>query len=186
MKRLLILLLLVAIGAGLWYVANREETRPIDITSTGKTREGKPDPLNGTYTFEGGEESYEITFNDGYAKRTGSGPLQTSFETEITIYKDFGDLNNDSKEDAAIIIGESSGLSAIPLYVAAYVSGPIRYNGSNAIFLGDRILPESIDINNGVITVTYLDRAEDEPLAAEPTVRVTKQFIYQNGLLVAR
>lgn len=186
MKRVLLLLILIAIGAGLWFFAQRDNPEPIDINNTGTTSEGKPDPLNGTYTFEGGEESYEVTFKDGSAKRIGTGPLQTSFETEITVYKDFGDLNADGKEDAAIIIGETSGLSAIPLYVAAYVSGPIRYNGSNAIFLGDRIQPESIDINNGIITVVYLDRDEDEPLAAEPTVRVTKQFAYQNGLLVAR
>ena len=66
------------------------------------------------------------------------------------------------------------------------MSGPVNYKGSIATFLGDRVAPESISISKGVVTIKYLDRKEDEAFAAEPTVSVTKQFIYKNGELVEK
>lgn len=100
--------------------------------------------------------------------------------------KAYGDLNNDIKEDTVVFLAESGGGSGIFIYAAAYVSGPVNYKATDAVFLGDRVSPQSISVKNGMATITYLDRKPDEPLAAEPTVPASKSFIYKDGELVER
>lgn len=109
----------------------------------------------------------------------------TDIEGELTLLKEraYGDLNNDDKTDTAVLIAESGGGSGVFIYVASYVSGPVNYKGSNSVFIGDRISPKSLSITNGVVKVEYLDRKEDEPFAAEPTVPKTLELRYKNGEL---
>lgn len=45
-----------------------------------------------------------------------------------------------------------------------------RWKVANAIFIGDRVAPETIDINNGVIVVRKLDRRPDESMDVMPSV----------------
>jgi hypothetical protein len=107
-------------------------------------------------------------------------------EAEVLEKRASGDINNDGKLDTVVLIAESGGGSGVFVYAAAYVSGPVSYKGTNTIFLGDRISPQSVSISSGVATVRYLDRQEDEPFAAEPTISVSKQFVYRNGKFVER
>ncbi len=107
-------------------------------------------------------------------------------ETTILDAKGSGDINNDGKQDAVVLLSQSGAGSGIFIYAAAYVSGPLNYKGSNAVFIGDRISPQSVSISNGIITIHYLDRKPDEPYAADPTIPTTKQLIYQNGELVEK
>ncbi len=109
-------------------------------------------------------------------------------EGEIILLEEraYGDINSDGKVDTVTFLAESGGGSGVFIYAAAYVSGPVNYKGSNVVFLGDRIAPKNISIKNGVITVSYLDRRDGEPFAAEPTMPVSKQFVYTNGELVEK
>ena len=93
----------------------------------------------------------------------------------------YGDINADGKEDAVFFLARYGGGSGTFIYLAAFVSGPVTYRGSEATFIGDRVSPQSISINNTTVTVKYLDRAADEPLAAEPTIQASKQFSYRVG-----
>ena len=72
------------------------------------------------------------------------------------------------------------------IYAAAYLSGPVNYKGTEALFIGDRIAPQSVSISQGVVTVSYLDRKDDEPLSAEPTVSKNMQFVVRGGAFVER
>lgn len=159
MKKVVILVL---IALGVWYlffVKNTVEVGPDDTTNQGDNFQ--PDPSQASFTGVEGDVA-------------------------LLEEKAYGDLNNDQKNDVAVLLSESGGGSGVFIYVAAYVSGPVNYKGSNAVFLGDRVAPQSISIANGVVTVKYLDREEDEPFAAEPTVPASKQFVYRSGELVER
>ncbi len=53
-----------------------------------------------------------------------------------------------------------------------------------AVLLGDRIIVKSMAIQPGNIVVTMLTRKPDEPMSAEPTVEVTRDFKIQDDKLV--
>ena len=52
-----------------------------------------------------------------------------------------------------------------------------------ATFIGDRIAPQNIAIQNGQIIVNYADRNPGDPMTAQPSVGVTKYFVVQGGAL---
>lgn len=57
------------------------------------------------------------------------------------------------------------------------------YQGTNAVFLGDRIAPQSILIQNGQVVVNYADRKPGEPFTTAPSVGITKTLKVDNGML---
>jgi regulator of sigma D len=59
-------------------------------------------------------------------------------------------------------------------YVAAALRGKDGYVGTNAVFLGDRIYPQSIEVHEGQVIVNYADRRPNEPFTAQPTVNMSK------------
>lgn len=181
MKRITIVVLVVLLGGILYFYLSRDAVDesqvfvPSETESDGEIGSFRPDPQNATFIFEDGS----ITLEKGRA-RTEVGP--GGFAEEDTILSTqigYGDLNNDKKTDAAVILTRQGAGSGSFVYVGAFVSGLVTYKGTNTIFLGDRIVIQSITANNGVVRVNYLDRREDEPLAAEPTTPVTKEFVYR-------
>lgn len=180
MKKLIVMIIVIAALWGLYVLNSRgnSELKKKEInTAVSATR---PDPKNATYNFEG----EEITLTDGKNERPlleGGGLME---ETELTDMIAFGDLNSDGREDSAALLAKYGAGSGIFIYIGAVVSGPIKYKGTNAIFVGDRIVPQSIKIEKGLITVKYLDRQPEEPLAAQPTTPVTKEFRLQSGELM--
>jgi len=184
MKKILTIILIFALGYGIWYALQRAPRLISDKPSTSslvKNASG-PDILNATFKFE----SSSMTLKNGRNEQITipeSGFVQ---ETILTNIIGLGDINADRKEDAVGIVVQTGGGSGVFIYLVADVSGLIDYKGSNAVFIGNRIDPKSISIENSVITLTYLDRKPEEAFAAEPTISTTKQFVYRNGELVKR
>jgi hypothetical protein len=77
-------------------------------------------------------------------------------------------------QDAVLFILQDPGGSGTFFYVAAALQKSGMYRGTNAVFLGDRISPQTIKIQKGMILVNYADRRPDEPMAAPPSVKKTK------------
>jgi hypothetical protein len=181
MKKLIILVLLVAVGYGAWCLYTKTVKTPIPTptTSTSSTTfEIHPDLSNGTFEFEG----ENITLKNG-ANQTEVGNGGAVQETTLTDLVAYGDLNQDTKEDEVAIMVQNGAGSGIFFYVVGYVSGPVAHKGTNAVFVGDRISPQKISINKEGIMVTYLDRKPDEAFDAEPTVEHIQTFVYKNGVL---
>lgn len=96
-----------------------------------------------------------------------------------------GDLNHDGVTDAAFLVISDSGGSGTFYYVVAALSTSDGYVGSNAVFLGDRIAPQSSTVNGAILSVNYADRRPDEPLSAPPSQGVSKRFRAEGVELVA-
>ncbi len=134
---------------------------------------------NATYTIGG----QEITLTDGKNEEQ----IPNSSATIITGLTDNminGELNGDEVDDAGVILIQQPGGSGTFYYVASTYTTEDGYQGSNAILLGDRIKIKSIMIFDEVITVDYLDRGENEAMAVEPTVEVSRQFTLEDNNLL--
>ena len=180
MKKLIILILVLAlIGGGYYWWTHRDTSTTSTGTTNTQTNNTKPDPSNATFNIEGDA----VTLASGKNESAAAPGSAITEETTLMEKLAYGDLNGDGKNDTALLLARYGGGSGTFIYVAAYVSGTVTYKGSEATFLGDRIAPQSISINNSVITVVYLDRGPDDSFAEEPTIRTTKAFVYKNGSL---
>lgn len=179
MKKLLFGFVIITLAAFFyfWHMGAPQTAENIP-TPTGTSFH--PDASSGAFTIDGDK----ITLSKGVSIRNEGDGLTT--ETKLLDEQALGDINADGKEDVVVILSQYAGGSGTFIYAAAYVSGPVSYKGTEAIFLGDRIAPQSVSISNGVATVKYLDRKEDEPFAAEPTISVSKQFIFKSGAFVEK
>ena len=175
MKKFFLFILIIAAGGFYLWDSGPSNYETKDNVPSDNTN-AKPDASNATFTFEDGL----VTLAGGHKTEEGSN------ETDLLEETAYGDLNGDSKDDAVVLLARSGPGSGVFIYAAAYVSGPVKYKGTNALFIGDRISPTSVSINNGVATVNYLDRNPDEAFAAEPTVPTSKQFIYKDGEFVEK
>ena len=95
-----------------------------------------------------------------------------------------GDLNADGTADVAFILTQDSGGSGNGYYVVAALKTESGYQGTNAIFLGDRIAPQSTEIRGGQLIVNYADQSPSEPMTAQPLLGVSKYLRVERGVLV--
>lgn len=180
MKWFVLILILAAVGTSVWWyqkdVKVEDDVELMPTTS-------RPDPSNATFIFEDGE----VRLDGGQATTNLIPNSAISTQTSLVGEPVYGDINSDKKNDAVVLLAQNSGGSGLFIYIASYVSGNVAYKGSNAIFVGDRISPQGISISStGVITLNFLDRKPDEPMAAAPTVSAAKTFVYRNGELEER
>lgn len=140
------------------------------------TQNAVKDYKNISYLVEG----EEILLIDGFSE-IESAPGSAS----KTITRYFGnelkhDLNDDGREDIVFLLTQERGGSGLFFYVVAALNLPQGYVGSDAFFLGDRIAPQSIHIDEGTTTqgttrkntivVNYATRNPGEPFSKEPTL----------------
>jgi hypothetical protein len=93
------------------------------------------------------------------------------------------DLNGDGEQDCAFILTQETGGSGRFYYLVAALRSGKGYQGTNGIFLGDRIDPLTISTTAGTITVNYADRKPDEPFTNQPSVNLTKHIKLVDGIL---
>lgn len=83
------------------------------------------------------------------------------------------DINNDGREDVVFLLTQERGGSGTFFYVVAALNTPKGYITSNAFLLGDRIAPQSINIDEeleNVIVVNFATRRPDESMTTQPSV----------------
>lgn len=150
-------------------VLENNEAKTYTNCTTGPV--GASDYKNATYMIEGNK----VTLVDGTAM-TPAAPGSSSMITT----KYFGnevktDLNGDGKEDIAFIVTESTGGSGTFYYAVAALNTDNGYIGSDGYLLGDRVAPQATTISpnpkqKGVVVFNYADRAQGEPMSAQPSV----------------
>ena len=85
------------------------------------------------------------------------------------------DLNSDGREDIVFIVTEDTGGSGLFYYAVTALRTDEGYIGSDGYLLGDRIVPQGIELSKnprhvGVVVVNYADRKPGEPMTAQPSV----------------
>lgn len=96
-----------------------------------------------------------------------------------TITRYFGnevkaDLDKDGREDTVFLLTQETGGSGTFFYVVAALDKEAGYLGSRALFLGDRIAPQTTEVSpDGNILVNYAERREGEDFSVPPSIGKT-------------
>ena len=95
-----------------------------------------------------------------------------------------GDLNGDGLPDVAFILTQNSGGSGTFYYVVVALKTVDGYQGTNAVLLGDRVAPQTTEIQSGQLVVNYADRKAGEPMTTQPSVGMSTYLTVQGNTLV--
>jgi hypothetical protein len=137
------------------------------------------DPINGTYLING----MKITLHNGSHEMEAAPGSATKIKTRLHGPLVSANLNDDSQEDAALILIHDPGGSGTFYYVAAAVNVDGLYQGTNAVLLGDRISPQNLQVRHGLISASYYDRRSEEPMIVPPSVARSKHLIIEKNEL---
>jgi hypothetical protein len=80
----------------------------------------------------------------------------------------FGDLNDDGVDDASFILTQETGGTGVFYYVATALKTEEGWLGTNAVFLGDRIAPEKVSVEYGLVQVFWKEHGAEQSFAEEP------------------
>jgi uncharacterized lipoprotein YbaY len=139
------------------------------------------DLANTTYKSDFGANGIVMLKNGSYSAEVAPG--SASRNTVQLYWLAYGKLNN--ADTAAVVSWSNGGGSGVfyDLYVLQVQDG--KPTDIATMALGDRIQMQGVKIESNKVTVNYLDRKPDEPMAAPPTVPMTKTLALSGGQLVA-
>lgn len=133
------------------------------------------DYKNTTYIIDG----RPITLNNGLSEIKMTPDSSTKIITRYFGNEVRHDLDNNGREDVVFLLTQEGGGSATFYYVVAALNTPNGFLGSQAFLLGDRIAPQTTEINEGVTTnetnrqnvivVNYAIRLPDEAFTTKPS-----------------
>ncbi|MBY0539150.1 META domain-containing protein [Patescibacteria group bacterium] len=163
MKHILIwvIVLGVLVSAGVYGFSYYQRTSSTADTGNGLFADYK----NGTYTVGG----TEVEFVDGKSEVAIVPGSAAQVVTQYFGNEVRGDVNGDGNEDISFLITQNSGGSGAFFYLVSALKEDGGYRSTNAVFIGDRIAPQTTEFKNGVIVVNYADRKPGEPMTNEPT-----------------
>jgi hypothetical protein len=160
-----------------------QEVQPRDIPIlqkwAGECPVSAAGPLNTTYTIE----NREVKLTNGQAEEETAQGAATKIKTAVFGQPVFGDLDGDGRNDAALILLRHPSGSGSFYYVAAALNEDGSWQGTNAVFLGDRITLKKVMIRDSVIVVRYLDRRPGEAMTDPPSVGKTSTLAVKEGRL---
>lgn len=94
----------------------------------------------------------------------------------ITTIRYFGneayqDLDGDGDEDVVFLITQETGGSGTFFYLVGALKEDDGYIGTHAVYIGDRIAPQTTNKGEGrEVVVNYADRAPTEPFSTQPSI----------------
>lgn len=171
-KLSILILILIGLGGVLLFVLN---TKSIDQPVPQVSNQLPFDPKNSTFKID----NRTITLVNG----VGESSIPKSESKIITRY--FGneikhDLDDDERVDSLFLVTQDGGGSGTFYYVVAVLNTAGGYVGSDSYFLGDRIAPQSTNIDEGttsnntsrkgVVAINYAIRNPGEPMSTPPSL----------------
>ncbi len=169
-KIILIAALTIVFVIGIFKFTGKEALAPTPTQTSG-------DHKNIAYQIEG----QEILLKNGSAETAAASDSAGIITTEYFGNEAKGDFNNDGKQDVAFVLTQNGGGTGVFFYAVVAIKTATGYKGTNAVYLGDRIAPQTTEFRNGEIIVNYADRKPNEPFSADPSVGVSK-YLKVNGL----
>lgn len=168
MNRLLLIagaLLVLTVTVLLLVEKNAVPESRIEIVVPSESSTTSTDPRQVTYRIAG----EEVVIGSSVPAAPGSAEHVTTdyFGNELVT-----DINGDGREDAVFLITQSGAGSGTFFYLVAALKTETGYEGSEAVYLGDRIAPQNTvrGAAAGTVVVNYADRAPGEPFSTPPSV----------------
>ncbi len=170
MKKVILAVLVLAVLVAGYFIL-----RPSSLKENGNQVLGK-DYQNATYVIDG----KSVILVDGLSEVEAAPGSASKIVTRYFGNEVRHDLNDDGREDVAFLLTQETGGSGTFFYVVAALNTPNGYVGSDAILLGDRVAPQSTNIDEGsttnntyrknVIVVNYAVRNPGEPFTVRPSL----------------
>lgn len=156
----------------------KEEINQEELIHT--SPEKNMNPKNTSYDIEG----ELISLQNGIAS-----PLNSNASSTLKTVTYFGnelrvDVNQDGKEDTALLLTTTTSGTGTFYYLVVALNKDGGYVGTNGVFLGDRIAPQTTEFRNNEIVVNYAERKPSEPMTARPSIGVSRYFNVVNDTLV--
>jgi hypothetical protein len=136
-------------------------------------------PLEATYFIE----NRPIPLSRGRFEAPAAPGSAVKIRTMVFGRPAYGDLDGDGDLDAALVLVHSTGGSGTFYYAAVSIRQDENFESTNAVWIGDRIAPQGLEIRHGVLRVEFADRRQGEPMAAAPTVGRSMDLTIENGIL---
>jgi len=132
---------------------------------------------------QGGEfpEDYKnVTFKISGEPVTLNGGIAEAYTSlggdSKTVVRYFGnevvhDVDGDGVEDVVFLVSQEVVGSKVFFYAVGALKRGDGYVGTHAVYIGDRIAPQSTESGEGrLVIINYSDRAPGEPLTAQPSI----------------
>ena len=132
-------------------------------------RTAQPDPSamrNLTITIDG--ESFTLV--DGVAENESAPGSAGKNIVRLVGDPVVADLTGDGTSDAALLIRHDPGGSGTFYYAVLAINDTGSYRVSNALPLGDRIVPQNVDVSDGRVVYRFLEHAPGQSMADAPTL----------------
>jgi hypothetical protein len=156
------------------------ERSPVETPENRLPSSAVSGPANATYVLE----DALVTLVDGRTEQQAVPGSTERIETTLLDMPAWGDLDGDGIEDAAVVLLHRTGGTGSFYYVAAAILQGASFKGTNAVFLGDRVVVQSMQIRDRVLRVKYADRPNKEAMAGTPTIQRTTLLTLREGRLV--
>lgn len=156
MKKIIILILFILLLGGI--ILGLLKSKSVNTL--------KSDPLNITYKIQGKEYSLvKGVVEKEIAPGSASKEVIRVFGEPV-----YADLDADADLDAVMYLTQENGGSGTFFYVVVAVNDNGVYKGTDAMFLGDRIAPQNINIIDGRAVANFAERKVGESFAVSPSV----------------
>lgn len=129
-----------------------------------------------TYIVEGQKVTLDHGKSEYYDKSTTrTSPLTRYFGNGVKT-----DFDHDGRTDDAFIITQENGGSGTFYFFVVRLNKSTGPVGSEALFIGDRIAPQSTELNNqnNTMTINYADRRPEESFVVRPSVGVSLKVMF--------
>jgi hypothetical protein len=137
------------------------------------------DAANSEYVIDGAS----VVLKEGRAEEQSTPGSATITTTRILDGTTTGDLNRDGRDDVVVLPVRNAGGSGSFYYVAAALGTKDGYRGTNAVLLGDRIAPQTVETRDGMIIVNYRERYPWENFAVPPSLSRSRYLVVENDEL---
>ena len=97
----------------------------------------------------------------------------------------YGDLDDTGTQDAAVTLIADSGGSGTATYLSAALDQAGSLQPVPSVFIGDRIIVQSLEIKDRKILLRWLDRSQTDPMSAPPSLETTRSYAVREGKLVS-
>lgn len=117
---------------------------------------------NGSYVIEG--KTFKLQGGKATVSNKNTGGSQT---VEIFGEPVFGDVNNDGKKDAVILLASTPNKDNTFYYVALAIAKDDSYTTTETLYLGHNIAPQTVQVEDGNAVFNFAQRKAGEPLTAQ-------------------